>query len=103
MLLLKAIHPQECRASVRDKVALVVYKLRAMKTGPPRGWSPRSSARRWSTTLSTVILGVNQDQQSPERVMREIWRQTRVVGTFPNGQSALMLVGARLRHLATSK
>ena len=31
---------------------------------------------------------------------REIRRRTRVVGTFPDGESALMLVCARLRHVA---
>lgn len=34
-----------------------------------------------------------------ERFNREI-RRTRVVGTFPDGNSALMLVRARLRHVA---
>lgn len=34
--------------------------------------------------------------------MREIRRRTRVVGAFPDGQSALMLVAARLRHIATT-
>ena len=34
-----------------------------------------------------------------ERLNREI-RRTRVVGTFPDGNSALMLVCARLRHVA---
>ena len=33
-----------------------------------------------------------------ERLSREIRRRTRVVGTFPDGNSALMLVCARLRH-----
>ncbi len=33
-----------------------------------------------------------------ERLNREIRRRTRVVGTFPDGNSALMLVCARLRH-----
>ncbi len=33
-----------------------------------------------------------------ERLNREISRRTRVVGTFPDGNSALMLVCARLRH-----
>ncbi len=32
--------------------------------------------------------------------MREIRRRTRVVGAFPDGQSALMLAAARLRHVA---
>ena len=35
-----------------------------------------------------------------ERLNREIRRRTRVVGTFPDGESALMLVCARLRHVA---
>ena len=35
-----------------------------------------------------------------ERLKREIRRRTRVVGTFPDGNSALMLVCARLRHVA---
>lgn len=38
-----------------------------------------------------------------ERVMREIRRRTRVVGNFPDGNSALMLSAARLRHIAGSK
>ena len=35
-----------------------------------------------------------------ERLNREIRRRTRVLGTFPDGSSALMLVCARLRHAA---
>ena len=35
-----------------------------------------------------------------ERMNREIRRRTRVVGAFPDGNSALMLVCARLRHVA---
>ena len=35
-----------------------------------------------------------------ERLNREIRRRTRVVGTFPDGNSALMLVCARLHHVA---
>ena len=35
-----------------------------------------------------------------ERLNREIRRRTRVVGMFPDGNSALMLVCARLRHVA---
>ncbi len=35
-----------------------------------------------------------------ERIMREIRRRTRVVGAFPDGNSALLLVCARLRHIA---
>jgi len=38
-----------------------------------------------------------------ERLNREIRRRTRVVGAFPDGHSALMLVAARLRHVAATK
>jgi transposase-like protein len=38
-----------------------------------------------------------------ERIIREIRRRTRVVGAFPDGNSALMLVAARLRHIASTK
>ncbi|QPJ61579.1 MAG: hypothetical protein G3M70_06640 [Candidatus Nitronauta litoralis] len=38
-----------------------------------------------------------------ERILREIRRRTRVVGCFPDGQSALMLAAARLRHVAGTR
>ena len=38
-----------------------------------------------------------------ERVMREIRRRTRMVGAFPDGRSALMLVAARLRYVAGTR
>lgn len=38
-----------------------------------------------------------------ERLDREIRRRTRVVGTFPDGKSALMLVAARLKYIADSE
>ena len=38
-----------------------------------------------------------------ERLNREVRRRTRVVGAFPDGQSALMLVAARLRHVAGTR
>lgn len=38
-----------------------------------------------------------------ERGMREIRRPTRVVGNLPDGRIALMLVGARLRHVVGTR
>ena len=38
-----------------------------------------------------------------ERIIREVRRRTRVVGAFPDGQSAVMLCAARLRYIAGTK
>ena len=38
-----------------------------------------------------------------ERLIREVRRRTKVVGSFPDGNSALMLVAARLRHVTGTK
>lgn len=38
-----------------------------------------------------------------EELNREIRHRIRVVGTFPDGNSALMLVYARLRHVARTQ
>ena len=38
-----------------------------------------------------------------ERIVCEIRRRTRVVGNFPDGKSAVMLVAARLRHIAGTR
>jgi len=35
--------------------------------------------------------------------MREIKRRARVVGSFPDGESALMLAAARLRYIMETK
>ena len=37
-----------------------------------------------------------------ERLSREIKRRTKVIGAFPDGQSALILVCARLRHVVAT-
>jgi putative transposase len=38
-----------------------------------------------------------------ERIMKEIRRQTRVAGAFPDGHIAQMPVAARLRHVSGIK
>lgn len=37
-----------------------------------------------------------------ERLLKEVRRRTKVVGAFPDGHSALMLVSARLRHVSAT-
>jgi choline dehydrogenase-like flavoprotein len=51
--------------------------------------------------ISTVVVETGGYVNNPlERILREIRRRTRVVGAFPDGQSALNLAAARLRHIA---
>ena len=40
--------------------------------------------------------------QTNKCLNREIKRRTKAIGAFPDGQSALMLVCARLRHVAAT-
>jgi hypothetical protein len=51
--------------------------------------------------MSGCLLGFTNN--GLERIMKEIRRRTRVVGSFPAGFPAMMLVGARLRHISTTK
>jgi transposase-like protein len=37
------------------------------------------------------------------RILKDARRRTKVVGAFPNGHSALMLVAARLRHVSATQ
>jgi putative transposase len=102
--MLKAIHAQEDRAAAREKSQAIVAKLESLRLGQAaeivrsgceETLSYMSFPREHWTRLRTNNM--------LERIMREIRRRTRVVGNFPDGQSALMLVGARLRHLAGTK
>jgi transposase-like protein len=52
------------------------------------------------TSNTAIIIPVNNPL---ERIMREIRRRTRVVGAFPDGNSALNLAAARLRHIAGTR
>ena len=52
-----------------------------------------------SQALETSVLGRIRTNNGIERINREIRRRTRVVGTFPDGNSALMLVTARLKYI----
>lgn len=102
--MLKAIHAQEDRAAARDKAAAVASKLDTMRLGQAaeivrQGMDETLSymafpREHWTRLRTNNVL---------ERIMREIRRRTRVVGAFPDGQSALMLVAARLRHIAGTR
>jgi len=102
--MLKAVHAQEDVAAAREKAAAVVAKLRSMRLaaaakcfedGVEETLSYMAFPREhWTRIRSNNML---------ERIMREIRRRTRVVGAFPDGRSALMLVAARLRHISGTK
>ncbi len=99
--MLKAIHAQESKAASRDKAKAVAEALREMKLG--------DAAKKVEAAVEETLTYTDfpyehwtriRTDNVIERLNREIRRRTRVVGTFPDGNSALMLVCARLRHVA---
>tara|TARA_Y100000385_G_C13033606_1_gene611929 strand:- start:154 stop:1461 length:1308 start_codon:yes stop_codon:yes gene_type:complete len=102
--MLKAVHAQEDREAAMTKANAIGEKLIAMRlptaakcftAGVNETLSYMSFPREhWVRLRSNNML---------ERIMKEIRRRTRVVGAFPDGQSALMLVAARLRHVSATK
>jgi putative transposase len=104
MAMLKAIHAQEDRPAAREKARLVAEKLDSMRLsqastivreGVDETLSYMTFPREhWIRIRTNNVL---------ERIMREIRRRTRVVGNFPDGRSAVMLVAARLRHIAGTR
>ena len=102
-LMLKAIHAQENKEAAREKAASVVAKLREMKLSAAAkkvedGVDETLTYMDFPTEHWTRIRTNN----VTERVNREIKRRTKAIGAFPDGQSALMLVCARLRYVAAS-
>ena len=102
--MLKAIHAQEDREAALQKAREVEKKLAAMKLdkaakivrdGVDETLAYMAFPREhWLKIRTTNPL---------ERIMREIRRRTRVVGCFPDGNSAVLLVAARLRHIAGTR
>lgn len=99
--MLKAIHAQEDWEACEEKAKLVIEKLNEMNLGK----AAECVEGGYTETLSYTEIPREhwrkiRTNNSLERVMKEIRRRTRVVGAFPDGKSALMLVAARLRHIA---
>ena len=103
-LMLKAIHAQESLEAARRKATEVVARLcelrlvkaaELVETAVPETLAyyafPEEHWRRIRTNNPL------------ERIMREIRRRTRAVGAFPDGNSALNLAAARLRHIAGTR
>ena len=99
--MLKAIHAQEDRQAAEEKVEAVVKKLKKMKLVEAAKLVEQGAAETLSYYGFPSQHWRSLRTNNPlERLMREIRRRTRVVGAFPDGKSALMLVAARLRHVA---
>ena len=99
--MLKAVHAQESKKASREKAKAVVAELKAMKL--------KEAAKKVEDGIEETLTYCDfpsehwtriRTNNVIERLNREIRRRTRVVGTFPDGNSALMLVCARLRHVA---
>ncbi|QPJ63720.1 MAG: IS256 family transposase [Candidatus Nitronauta litoralis] len=102
--MLKAIHAQEDRQAALEKIESVATKLLTMKLSKASE-KVRDGAHE---TLSYYAFPREhwrniQTNNPLERILREVRRRTRVVGCFPDGQSALMLAAARLRHVAGTR
>jgi putative transposase len=102
--MLKAIHAQEDCAAAEKKAVDVISKLHEMKLGK----AARVVEEGVTETLSYMAFPREhwtriRTNNPLERIMREIRRRTRVVGAFPDGTSALMLVAARLRYVAGTR
>ena len=99
--MLKAIHAQESKKAAREKATAIVTELQGMKL--------KEAAKKVSESIDETLTYYDfssehwmkiRTNNTIERLNREIRRRTRVVGTFPDGNSALMLVCARLRYVA---
>ena len=102
-MMLKAIHAQESKKAAREKARQVAEELREMKLG--------KAAQKVEDSMEETLTFMDFPSQHwtririnnmLERVNREIKRRTRAIGAFPDGNSALMLVCARLRYVAGS-
>jgi putative transposase len=102
--MLKAIHASEDKAAARDKAQAVIEKLESKKL--------RQAAKIVRDGIADTLAYYDfpdahwrriRTNNPLERILREVRRRTRVVGAFPDGNSALMLVAARLRHIAGTR
>jgi len=102
--MLKAIHAQEDLREAQKKSAEIVKRLKELKLKSAAELVEQkiSETLRYYAYPSTHWRQIRTNNPL-ERIIREIRRRTRVVGAFPDGHSALMLVAARLRHIASTK
>lgn len=103
-VILKAVHAMESREASGAKAAEAITKLKQMRFGEEAkamrdGFTETLTCTRFPRAHWRRIRTNN----AIERLDREIGRRTLVVGTFPDGKSALMLAIVRLRRIAESE
>ena len=103
-LMLKAIHAQESREAALKKATDVKRRLQEMRLSKMSAWLDETVVDTLSYyTFPNQHWRRIRTNNPLERIMREIRRRTRVVGAFPDGESALNLAAARLRHISGTK
>ena len=101
--MLKAIHAQESREAAESKARDVVEKLKAMKLRAAAELVEKSIHETLAYYAYPPQHWLKLKTNNPmERLLKEARRRTKVVGAFPDGHSALMLVAARLRHVSAT-
>ena len=100
----EAIHAMESREASEAKALEVAGELERMRLGE----AARVVREGFTETLTYTRFPRERwrrirTNDAVERPDREIRRRTRVVGAFPDGRSALMLVTARLKYVAESE
>lgn len=102
--MLKAVHAMESREASEAKALAVAEELEGMRLGE----AARVVRAGYAETLAYTAFPREhwrriRTNNAIERLNREVRRRTRVVGTFPDGESALMLVTARLKYVTESE
>ena len=101
--MLKAIHAQDSRESAEVKAEDVIRKLEAMKLKAAAQLVEKSIHETFAYYGYPPQHWLKIRTNNPmERLLKEARRRTKVVGAFPDGNSALMLVAARLRHVSST-
>ena len=101
--MLKAIHAQESREACGRKAEEVAgaWRWHRRGSGRPRGRCATGSPRRLPARSSRLSAGAGSGRTKGSSASTARSGGGRgVVGTFPDGSSALMLVTARLKHIA---
>lgn len=98
--MLKAIRAQDSRGACKRKTAEVAGSLDAMRLGAAKVVRNGVAETLAYTGFPPEHWRRVRANNGVERINRKIRRRTRAGHTFPDDNSALMLVTARLKHIA---